>query len=489
MTAEQFASGEVAYLLQGDQTEQIWGQTIGTDAYPVLGGKKICKNSSAYYNCVGTWAAATCTEPMTCTACGATMGTALGHSWKAATCTSPKSCTVCGLTEGDVLPHTWTEATCTKPSTCTTCGATTGNALGHNWKAATCTKPKTCTVCGETSGSALGHKWTNATCTEPKTCTVCGATTGTALGHSWKAATCTSPKTCIVCGLTEGNPLGHKWSDATCTAPKTCTVCGATSGKSLGHIEVVIPGYAATYEAPGLTDGSYCSRCGDTLQEQAEIDPIAEEVSFSYKAYGINGSTNAVNSGYITVEIWMNVHSDFARAWGADIGLSFNQNLTLLDIQGGIFEEALATPLNIANAYNAVKITQDMVLGDDKTFQQGQYLFATLTFKVDKNFHSQNAAFLVDVDECTLIRKGEFANELVTDFGTGTNIYISKLGDANRDGKISAADTMALSSWLQNADLDDYNAVFDLNKDGYIDGDDFALLRGAIVWDNGYLDI
>lgn len=35
-TAEQFASGEVAYLLG-----EAWGQTLGTDTYPVLGGEKI----------------------------------------------------------------------------------------------------------------------------------------------------------------------------------------------------------------------------------------------------------------------------------------------------------------------------------------------------------------------------------------------------------------------------------------------------------------
>ena len=31
-----FTSGEVACLLQGDQTVQVWGQTLGTDNYPVL---------------------------------------------------------------------------------------------------------------------------------------------------------------------------------------------------------------------------------------------------------------------------------------------------------------------------------------------------------------------------------------------------------------------------------------------------------------------
>ena len=35
-SADQFKSGEVAVLLQGVQTELAWGQTIGTDEYPVL---------------------------------------------------------------------------------------------------------------------------------------------------------------------------------------------------------------------------------------------------------------------------------------------------------------------------------------------------------------------------------------------------------------------------------------------------------------------
>ena len=36
MSAEQFASGEVCYLLNGDQSVISWYQTIGEDAYPVL---------------------------------------------------------------------------------------------------------------------------------------------------------------------------------------------------------------------------------------------------------------------------------------------------------------------------------------------------------------------------------------------------------------------------------------------------------------------
>ncbi|MDY4513199.1 MAG: GLUG motif-containing protein [Paludibacteraceae bacterium] len=40
-TAEQFASGKVCYLLNGNTSDGAWGQTIGTDPYPVLGGDKV----------------------------------------------------------------------------------------------------------------------------------------------------------------------------------------------------------------------------------------------------------------------------------------------------------------------------------------------------------------------------------------------------------------------------------------------------------------
>lgn len=49
-TTEQYKSGEVAYLLQDGQTEEIWGQTVGTDTYPVLHGAKVYKNN-VYAHC------------------------------------------------------------------------------------------------------------------------------------------------------------------------------------------------------------------------------------------------------------------------------------------------------------------------------------------------------------------------------------------------------------------------------------------------------
>lgn len=56
VTEEQFKSGEVAYLLQenlvydGETKPNVWGQTIGKDQSPVLGGKAVYKFDDGYTN-------------------------------------------------------------------------------------------------------------------------------------------------------------------------------------------------------------------------------------------------------------------------------------------------------------------------------------------------------------------------------------------------------------------------------------------------------
>ena len=211
------------------------------------------------------WEIVSCTEPRKCSVCGAQESSIVGHDWKDATCTEPKTCKRCKTTEGEALGHNWQEASCTEPKTCARCKATEGSALGHNWIEATCTVPRHCDRCGIADGDPLGHDWKIKSCTEPRECSRCGGTDGVVPGHDWKDATCTEPKTCQRCKATEGDPLGHKWKEATCTEPKTCEVCHATEGKALGHT----PGdavkeneKAATCEGKGSYDNVvYCKVC------------------------------------------------------------------------------------------------------------------------------------------------------------------------------------------------------------------------------------
>ena len=59
-TTAQFQCGEVAMDLQGSQSETVWGQTLWTDSYPVIGGKKVyygytdCQTGMKYSNTVAS---------------------------------------------------------------------------------------------------------------------------------------------------------------------------------------------------------------------------------------------------------------------------------------------------------------------------------------------------------------------------------------------------------------------------------------------------
>ena len=82
-------------------------------------------------------------------------------------------------------------------------------------------------------------------------------------------------------------PAAHEHSyEAVITAP-TCTEGGYTTytcecgdtyvadeTEALGHTPVAIPGYPATCEAPGMTDGSYCSVCDATITAQEVIPAL-----------------------------------------------------------------------------------------------------------------------------------------------------------------------------------------------------------------------
>ena len=80
---------------------------------------------------------------------------------------------------------------------------------------------------------------------------------------------------------------GYLVSAATCTQKavyyKSCSACGTKSeetfayGELGSHTPETVPGKAATCFAPGLTEGSKCSVCGEILVEQKEIPASAHD--------------------------------------------------------------------------------------------------------------------------------------------------------------------------------------------------------------------
>ena len=265
-----FASGEVAYLLQGEQTEQIWGQEIGVDPSPVLGGEPVYFINGEYSNkvCQHEYQAVvtqpTCTAggytTYTCTGCGESYtGNATnptGHSWTAANCKNPKTCSACGITEGDLGDHSYT-AQITAPG-CLTDGFTT----------------HTCTGCGDSYRDsyvlASGHSWVDADCTQPITCTTCGQTWGQPMGHSFGEVTVHKPtpdaqgyseRSCTICGFNEKFDFVD-FVGVTVSGQLTSTLAGDTTVELIqnGEVAYSITVSGSEYAIEGVVAGDYTLR-------------------------------------------------------------------------------------------------------------------------------------------------------------------------------------------------------------------------------------
>ena len=176
-----------------------------------------------------------------------------------------------GLFVSCTCKHEWKPATCTEPQTCTKCGATEGSPFGHKYgdekivKNPTCIDDgvarSICSICNdvkEISIPATGHSFLDPyvekkpTCVEPgirrRFCKYCSVyedspipATGHALGDAQvvKEASCTEnglcKKVCSVCNETvviEIPMVAHTYGDAIFLQGKkqvqSCTVCGKT---------------------------------------------------------------------------------------------------------------------------------------------------------------------------------------------------------------------------------------------------------------------
>ena len=161
MTAQQFASGEVAYLLNGSKNNGIWKQTIGSDAAPNFSGEAVyygyiscAEDAQAVYSNVSS---ASETKPDhsddvefvdngdgethdgKCAVCGQGLGNYVGRPHVSeemenkATCNSKAVCDLCGASYGEVDENNHSLSYFANGNTITRscgngCGYTTGTA-------------------------------------------------------------------------------------------------------------------------------------------------------------------------------------------------------------------------------------------------------------------------------------------------------------------------------------------------------------------------
>ncbi len=302
---------------------------------------------------VHTYSAATCTEPKTCTKCGATYGVALGHNFVVNGDTA--TCSRCGATRhvgGDptTVPVKTTPAPTAEPTTEPTTVPTTVPTTPaptvhvHTFADATCEKPKTCTKCGATEGKALGHNYKD-TVVEEATCTAAGktvskcercgktkeATTIPALGHDYKtttvSATCTTAgkkvEKCSRCGDTKETAiaaLGHNYKTTTTTATCTtagkkvekCSRCGDTKETAipaLGHKECIV--FNSEYH------WKECERCNKVISDKEEHKYNDKDIC-KVCGYKRNDPVDPIDpivesDGELIVEPWMKVNEELNK--------------------------------------------------------------------------------------------------------------------------------------------------------------------------------
>ena len=116
---------------------------------------------------------------VTCNECGEER--TVTHDFADADCLNPKTCTVCGKTEGSALGHEWTTPDvdlCEVQSTCSRCGATDGENKEHTPENDDndCSTALNCGVCGKEILAAGEHspEKDDGNCTTEQKCTICG---------------------------------------------------------------------------------------------------------------------------------------------------------------------------------------------------------------------------------------------------------------------------------------------------------------------------
>ncbi len=206
---------------------------------------------------------------------------------------------------------------------------------------------------------------------------------------------------------------------------------------------------------------------------------INEKIEFTYKS-------GEVESGNVTLDVYMNVKTDVARLWGFDFVISFSKGLMLESVAfSDVLPGAMHEKIDSANEVNEVALLLDNNgIPMDKTFNNGEYPVATLVFKAEEGLDEKDIYFSFVTEYCTVVRVGDYENELVYEFVSDTPSVQVKPGDLNNDDKINGRDYAILLQYINDWDVEVNEAAADVNGDGKINGRDYGMvLQYVNGWD------
>lgn len=327
-----------------------------------------------------------------------------------------------------------------------------------------------------------------------------------ATGHAFTAVE-EVPAKCLETGVAAHNKcdacgkLFAKDADASDIKIAEVTLADLTID-ALGHKSMVVEKVNPTYDAAGNEAGEKCERCDAPLVNANTLDELKEAVNFYYDINGINGVNEAVNSGYITVDVYFDVLKDALDTYADSdvlanifaIKYDFEYDTTAFEYVKTSFDNSFNT-LN-ANVNTAGKVEIVETMGTVVKPTRGNVHFATITFKVlDEavagSYNFNGTAVEIEHYDGVEVIAATYVDADNANVQSAT-FEVIKLGDAKVDGKLTTADARAFMDYFRPLLAGEevaYKTVFDMDKDGEITMTDYQLLTAATVGNEGYLAI
>ena len=125
-----------------------------------------------------------------------------------------------------------------------------------------------------------------------------------------------------------------------------------------------------------------------------------------------------------------------------------------MQVAPGAFAKAEFTPYETANENGKIAIAQDMV-NSFKVFRGEDNLFASLIFRVNKDAEAKAYTFALDAVQGITVTHPEQDETIdVSSSESEITVSVRKLGDANGDGVFNSADSLLLSEYIKNPDVE-----------------------------------